>query len=199
MQEEIGSEDSLWQDPSWHIESDESDTSNTTASTPRESAQYAYEGTRVGEAQKIPSSHSVEPAIETTLYAGCKDGTTLRPRASKLARDGWRWQAGQTEDDGLRGKGHRWSSDGLAPEFGSRLRMEELRRLRETAEGKSQSASLIHAEKSSIPAPSIEIPRVAHSQCTSTALTATAVDTIPTHSDHRVPDLLPTARRLHGR
>ena len=68
--------------------------------------------------------------------------------------------------------------------FGSQLRMEELHRLRE---GKSQCANQTLVEKSSIPAPSIEIARVAHfanvdpphSQCTSTALTATADDTIP--------------------
>ena len=71
--------------------------------------------------------------------------------------------------------------------FGSQLRMEELHRLRELAEGKSQCANQTLAEKSSIPAPSIETTRVAHfanvapphSQYTSTALTATAADTIP--------------------
>ena len=70
--------------------------------------------------------------------------------------------------------------------FGSRLRMEELHRLREIAEGKSQSASLTHVEKSPIPAPSIEIARVAHfanddsphSECTSTD---------QMHADPRVP------------
>ena len=85
-------------DPSWHSDSDESDVTNTTASTPRESAQYGYRGTRVEEAlnpgHTTPPSHSMESAIETTLYAGCKDATTLRLRASKVARDGWRWQAG---------------------------------------------------------------------------------------------------------
>ena len=97
VQEEAGSEDSFMQpdheaareagaspDPSWHSDSDESDATNTTASTPRKSAQYDYRGTRVGEALNpgptTPPSHSMESAIETTLCAGCKDGTTLRLR-----------------------------------------------------------------------------------------------------------------------
>ena len=65
--------------------------------------------------------------------------------------------------------------------FGSRLRMEELHRLHQQAEGKPQCANLALVEKSSIPAPSIEIANddPPHSQCTSTALTATAEDTIP--------------------
>ena len=118
-------------------------------------------------------SHSMESAIETTLYAGCKDGTTLRLRAFKVARDGWRWQAGHKPR--LTGSGRKDIGGALMNwllKFGSQLRMEELRRVRELAEGKSQRANQTLVEKSSIPAPSIEIARVAnvdppHSQCTS--------------------------------
>ena len=179
VQEEAGSEVSFMQpdheaareagaspDPSWHSDSDESDATNTTASTPRECAQYGYRYTRVGEAQHpsstTSSTHSIEPASETTTYAGCKDGTTLRPEVSKVARDGWRWSAADCV----------W------------------RRYIDYARWRRESRSVpirLLWKKSSIPAPSIEIARVAHlahahppdSQCTSTDLTATAEDTIP--------------------
>ena len=60
---------------------------------------------------------------------------------------------------------------------------------------------------STIPAQSVEIARVAHlayddlphSQCTSTALTATAGDTIPPTAITRSQTPLPTARPLHAR
>ena len=82
--EEVGSEESFMQsdceaarevgaspDPSWHSDSDVSDATNTTASTPRESALYGYNGTRVGGAQNpgptTSSAHTVEPATSRSM------------------------------------------------------------------------------------------------------------------------------------
>ena len=178
---EVAREAGASSDPSWHSDSDESDATNTTACTPREGAQYGYRGTRVGRSTKNPgpydsASTQPEPAIEGTLYAGCKDGTTFCLRASKVARDG-RWQAGHKPR--MTGSG-REDNGGAMPnwllKFGNRLRTEELHRLREMAEGKLQSAGLTHTKKSSIPAPSVESTRVTHlahdnpphSHCTST-------------------------------
>ena len=100
MQSDYEVEREAGADPSWHSDSDVSTSTYTTASTSCESAQRGHRGTMVGEVRDPcpvtlrPSPRSPEEAIETMHHAGCKDGTTLRLRASEVARDGWRWQTG---------------------------------------------------------------------------------------------------------
>ena len=149
---EVAREAGASPDPSWHSDSNESDATNTTTSTHRRGRSIRTQRHESGRSTKpwpydFPT-HRIEPVPETTTYAGCKDGTTPRLGASKVARDGWRsasWT--QTLVDGVWEKGEWWSLDEQAPKFGSRLRMEELHRLRELAEGKSQCAKQTLVEK----------------------------------------------------
>ena len=90
------------------------------------------EGIRHGEARNLGLTTPIPS--ETMYHAGCKDGTAPRLGASKVARDGWRWQARLKLR--MTGSGRKDIGAALAGwllKQGSRLRPEGDRR-RKTAE-----------------------------------------------------------------
>ena len=104
-------------DPSWHSDSDESDATNTTASTPRESPQYGYRGTRVGEALNPGPTTPPPPPSHTHTQHGASDrdnalrGMQRRGDSTPEGLSGgprWMEMASwtQTSIDGVWEKGH---------------------------------------------------------------------------------------------
>ena len=109
---EVSREAGASPDPSWHSDSDESDATNTTASTPRENAQYGFESGRSTKPRPHDSALTQHGASDRD-YALRGMQRWEPPRWPAMDGDGKL----DTNLDGVWEKGHERSLDELAPEI----------------------------------------------------------------------------------